>query len=383
MQKPPRKRYQNKIQEQTERTILKECALRGRFTGVDLGKALKISLPTINTYLEKFQKNGYIKEIGTIGSDLGRKSRLWDCILLQKIIMGVEIDRHHVQIGLFQLNGQAIGLKKYPCSLDSSSFCHKLEEIILNFLSETPQNQQLDIKCLGISIPGDVSFDRKHIIFATNLGLENISIAPLEESLNIPIFLENEANAGALGEFFLDDNPHNDNMIFLSVSQQGVGGGLIFSGKLLKGMHRKGGEIGHMSIDLNGKPCSCGNRGCLERYTSEEALQESVNLSLDKIFTSGEAHIETLISNYAHHLGLGIRNLLSIFDASKICVGGNISVYWKNIYPYIHQEVFKNNRFYKSDIDIILTSAKYQQFAALYGVAIIPFLPLFYETERY
>ncbi|MGL4676388.1 MAG: ROK family protein [Brevinema sp.] len=374
------KRYQNRVQEQTERSMLQACALQKRFTGIQLSEVLKISLPTVNNYLEKFRNLGYIKEIGFIGSDFGRKSRVWECVLLKKLILGVEIDTKEIKIALFRVNGELISLQTYPYTLTQENFCSMLEQYIRDFFADISPQQRQDIQSIGVSIPGDIDFDQKHIIFATNLNLKNLSIRPLEEALNIPIVLENEANAAALGEIFLDKNHLNKNMIFLSISYQGIGGGLIFDGKLYQGTRRKGGEIGHMSIDLNGTPCSCGSKGCWERYSSEEALQKlSEKTSLENIFLTSDLESNHVLQIYTLFLGRGIRNLLSIFDVSKICIGGNISLYWQKIYPYIYQEVFQENHFYDTGRDVILSAAKYQNHASLYGAAIIPIRSLFYE----
>lgn len=381
-----KKLYQVKVKERTERTILLTCAVSKQFTAVELSKKLKISLPTINFHLEEFQKKGYIKEIGTIGSDLGRKSRLWLCLLLQRSSIAMEIDSKHIRMALFTLDGEISHQYTWQHRLSALDFNSTLQQIIEEYLNKLPQEKKKEIQSLGISIPGDVSFDRKNIIFATNLSLKNIDISPLEQATGLNIFIENEANAAALGEVFLDQNLKNDNSLFISVSEKGVGGGLIIEGKLQKGMRRKGGEIGHMSIDINGKQCSCGNKGCLERYTSQEALEEEAQkagFNLEQLFSSQSNEAQEIIKNYCHYLGRGIRNLLSIFDPSKIYLGGPICLYWERLYPLLYQEIFINNLFYSDLYETLITASKNKGTASLYGAAILPFIDLFYDKDKF
>lgn len=382
------KRYQLKNKEKTKRNILKACATMKRFTGLELSKKLALSVPTINIYLEEFQKKRYIKEIGTIGFEAGRKSRLWECTILDKHTLAIEIDIKHITIAIINLNRKIIKKHTEECVLHSNIFTSKIEEIVKNFVSRLPDKYSKNIKRLGISLPGNVSFDRKNIIFATNLKLSNINIEPLEKSLGLKIFLENEANASTIAETFLDRKKENRNMLFISISELGIGGGIIIDGKLQKGTNRKAGEIGHMSIDIEGIHCECGNNGCFERYVSEEGLlnimkKYNFNKSIDELFLFYSKETDDIILEYSKYLGAGIKSLLYIFDSSKIVVSGRIVNYWKRLYPYLEKEVFYNNVFYRNSYETIIVESKYKENSSLIGAGLIPYLSYFYSSKKF
>ena len=218
------------------------------------------------------------------------------------------------------------------------------------------------------------------------MGLENINISNLENELNLEIILENEANSAVLGEFFLSKEADKNNYMLISISNFGVGGGQIVDGKLLKGAHRLAGEIGHFTIIMDGEPCSCGNRGCFERYASYEGLKNIMKKEkldfddINKLFESYDKKSEKVIKEYCKFLGRGIRSLLSIYDSNKIILSGKMTDYWDRIYPYIQKEIFENNNFY-SKFNILLLKSKFGDKASLIGVGLINFFDFLYDSD--
>ncbi len=240
------------------------------------------------------------------------------------------------------------------------------------------------IKSCFISTPGNVSFDRKTLVYATNMHIENVSILPLEKKLKMPVFLENEANCGVFLECY-SNKSINNTLLYISISDKGVGGGYIVDGRLKKGANRRGGEIGHFTIDIDGRECSCGNYGCFECYTANESLLELLAENGFKYNNIDEAFSDysndEVIKKYCHYLGRGIRGLSAILDPNQIIIGGKISKYRDRIERYIKQEVFLNNHFIGNKIDICYS--KYGELSSLIGVGLLSFFPMIYEEDVY
>ncbi|HHU92333.1 MAG TPA: ROK family glucokinase [Halanaerobiaceae bacterium] len=205
-----------------------------------------------------------------------------------------------------------------------------------------------DIKRIGIGSPGPLNIREGLIYEAPNLNWKNVPIGRiLEERTGIKVNLENDANAAALGEKYFGAGKDVDNMIYITVST-GIGGGIIIDNKLLHGVKDTAGEIGHMVIMVDGPLCGCGNRGCFEAVASGTAISKKArelaaskpDSLLYKLVEGELAKIDGKIlaeaaekgdelalkiwDEEAYHLGIGIANLLNIFNPEAIILGGGV-----------------------------------------------------------
>lgn len=197
---------------------------------------------------------------------------------------------------------------------------------------------------IGIGIPGLPDQDKGEVVFAPNLYWRNVPLVRyLRQSTNLPVFLENDANAAALGEQWLGAGRGSQNMIMITIGT-GVGGGLIINGRLYSGASGSAGEIGHTVVDPEGLVCSCGRRGCLETMSSATAMTRMAREAMDRgretilarienlnardIFQAAQAGDEAareIIETAAFYLGLGLGNLVNIFNPDTIIVGGGVA----------------------------------------------------------
>ncbi|MEI0580353.1 ROK family protein [Brachyspira pilosicoli] len=377
-------KYQVLAKEKTLRNILRECIKKERFTSIDIVESLKLSKPTVNESLDILFRNDFITKENFTEGMVGRKAQIWKTTLHKKKSLAIDIDFNLVKISIIDMAGNYYNYKEYKKTVNNNNFFNVISFVVNDYRNKYKESNE--IKRLGISIPGNISFDRKNILYATNLGLENINISNLENELNLEIILENEANSAVLGEFFLSKEADKNNYMLISISNFGVGGGQIVDGKLLKGAHRLAGEIGHFTIIMDGEPCSCGNRGCFERYASYEGLKNIMKKEkldfddINKLFESYDKKSEKVIKEYCKFLGRGIRSLLSIYDSNKIILSGKMTDYWDRIYPYIQKEIFENNNFY-SKFNILLLKSKFGDKASLIGVGLINFFDFLYDSD--
>jgi glucokinase len=218
---------------------------------------------------------------------------------------------------------------------------------------------------IGLGAPGPLNSKTGVIYSPPNLpGWENVPIRDLlQKEFPVPIFIENDAHCAALGEYMFGAGQGSEDMVYMTVST-GIGGGIISKGKLLEGSGGTAGELGHMTIDLHGPRCNCGNTGCLEAIASGTAIARRANeaiaagqgeellafaRSLDEQLarqlhlpadqeqiervnarTVGEAAragvplAQQIIAEAAEGLGVGLVNVIHIFNPRKIILGGGV-----------------------------------------------------------
>ena len=174
-------------------------------------------------------------------------------------------------------------------------------------------------------------------------GWENAPIAHhLGQRFGVPVVLENDADAAALGEYAFGTGQGVDRFIYLTVST-GIGGGLVFNGDLYRGVEGAHPEIGHHVIERDGPLCFCGARGCWESLASGPALArwwlENHPASAEEVVAQdarhianrareGDAHAQAAISREAHYLGIGLANLITLFAPDRIALGGGVMQSW-------------------------------------------------------
>jgi glucokinase len=204
------------------------------------------------------------------------------------------------------------------------------------------------VKAVGIGAPGTVDPDAGRVLFAGNLSWEDVPLRKeLEKRLDVPVFVENDCNACTLGvhEVELGGKPRFMAGIFLGT---GIGGGLIFERKLYTGFNRTAGEIGHMTLAVDGPECTCGNRGCFEAMASRSAIFRNIKSAvkdgqktvltemlgadlqnlrsgdLRKAIKRGDKFVERVVRSAAEYTGIAVANLINLFNPEVIVLGGGI-----------------------------------------------------------
>ncbi|WP_347834601.1 ROK family protein [Gracilibacillus sp. JCM 18860] len=206
------------------------------------------------------------------------------------------------------------------------------------------------------------------ILLAPNLGWKKVPLQQLlHNKYQIPITVENEANAGAYGEKVYGIGQKSQEIVYTSISI-GIGVGLILDGKLYKGLRGFSGELGHMTIKMDEDPCRCGNKGCWELYASEQALLDQAealgykNVTLDQLMEAahnGEEKALQLFEDLGDYLGVGITNIIHIFNPEQVVIGNTVSIAERYILPAIEKRIERNAiGFNKNDVQINVAKLK-------------------------
>ncbi|MEA5146313.1 MAG: ROK family protein, partial [Candidatus Limiplasma sp.] len=129
-----------------------------------------------------------------------------------------------------------------------------------------------DVHSVGVGVPGVANQESGVVVFCTNLGWHNVPLrAELQKHISKPVFIDNDATVAGYAESICGVSVGSHSSVFMTLGT-GVGGGIVIGGKPWSGFHGIGSEIGHIPMDIEGVPCTCGNRGCLERYCSATAI---------------------------------------------------------------------------------------------------------------
>ncbi len=204
------------------------------------------------------------------------------------------------------------------------------------------------VDSVGVGAPGSIEPKSGIVLYSNNIDFNNVELGKiLSNLLGKPIFVENDANAAAYGEYLAGAGKGTENFVMITLGT-GVGGGIIIDGKLLVGSNYSGGELGHTVIVEDGEQCTCGRRGCWEAYASATALirqtKEQMLISRDSIMwqlcegdiekvngltafdamRAGDASGKQVVDKYINHIATGVVNLVNIFQPDVLCIGGGI-----------------------------------------------------------
>lgn len=293
---------------------------------------------TVSSLVSELLEEQLIYESGPGESSGGRRP----VMLLFNQLAGYSIG---IDLGVNYLLGVLTDLHGNICHENRIKFSHlsyeeiknSLFEIIDNLIASAPPSAY-GIVGIGVGVPGTVSKSGE-ILLAPNLEWKNIHLqAILEKKYGLPVVIENEANAGAYGEKKFGAGKDFENIIYVSAGI-GIGVGLILNGKLYKGNNGFSGELGHMTIEVNGTKCRCGNEGCWELYASEQALLNSADrlgielppneeLTLENLTLlaeNGEKETIGLFEQIGDYLGVGINNIINIFNPQQVIIGNRMA----------------------------------------------------------
>ncbi len=204
------------------------------------------------------------------------------------------------------------------------------------------------VRCIGIGSPGIIDPEQGVIEYWSRYDFTGVAMADLVGSrLKKPVYMENDANAAALGEYVAGAGAGSRDMVAVTLGT-GIGGGAVIGGKLYSGFNHAALELGHMSIAFDGKPCTCGRRGCFEAYASVTALIEQTRDAMRAepdsymwklapspekaggrtafdAMRAGDAAGRAVVDRYLAYLACGIINIVNSFQPEVLCIGGGIS----------------------------------------------------------
>ncbi|UZJ79227.1 ROK family transcriptional regulator [Fictibacillus sp. KU28468] len=330
--------------------ILNKIRLDGPISRAQIAKDTKLTPPTVSSIVKELIDSGMIKESEQGESKGGRKPTMLIINADSFYVIGLDVGPKDIKTILTDLNGKV--LEFYEKVLFSPLSNHELLDIMkaeIQQIMEQYGEEEEKVIGIGVGMHGVVDVEQGISLYAPNLNLRNI---PIKEELEVrfsrTVKVENDAKALALGEVWFGNGNGADSVVAVNVGT-GIGAGIVIDGKLFHGENFIAGEIGHMTIDIGGKQCSCGNYGCLQTLAAgpaiaekaqkevaigrESILREMADHDLEKIdgkmvyeaaLQGDELSVQVLKST-GIYLGIGLTNLIHLMNPKRIIIGGGVS----------------------------------------------------------
>jgi glucokinase len=262
--------------------------------------------------------------------------------------LGVDLGGTNIACAVVTHEGEILGKSSIPTALPDTpeAIAARIVECCRLAVDATGCTLS-DIASVGIGTPGIANADTGIVEYSCNLGFQNTPLGEMVSSaMGKPVYLENDANAAALGEYAAGSGRGSHSLVAITLGT-GVGGGVVLGGRLLTGFNFAGAEIGHFVIKEGGEPCGCGRRGCFEAYSSASALIRQTKRAMEQhpestmwklnpelsgvngrtafdAMRQGDETAAQVVRDYVRYLACGLTSIINIFQPEILCVGGGI-----------------------------------------------------------
>ena len=322
---------------------------------------------TVSSLVKELIDHQFVHEVGLDSAHVGRPSMLLELNPRAGFIVSGEIGVDYISV--IRANFAAEIVWRHQEGIRQSLGQQAIIKRVLDLLHqsiESGDGARGNLLGLALGVPGLVDLDSGKLLFAPNLKWEDVPLRDiLSREFGAPVFVDNEANMAALGEHFFWVAQGYNEVLFISVGV-GLGGGIVQGGRLLRGASGFAGEFGHMTIEVGGEPCNCGNRGCWETLVSQSALfrrirhaveggqpsvlenmvkgdwsQLSVPMVVDAAYAGDQVALGAF-EQIGHYLGVGIASLVNAFNPDLVVLGGILSLAGEFLLPIIKTELHQH-----------------------------------------
>lgn len=387
------------LQNTNRMLLLEMIRSEGICTRANLSQMTNLKQSTITYIMNDFIRWGLVRETGQIMGVKGKGRRSIGVAIDEDHygVLGVRIRRSGFSVGTFTMSGSCLAQRKIECPapVEPALVMKQIREEIINLANEDKTRTFLAI---GAAVPGPFNHLRERIVLMTGAkGWDKINIREeLGNVLDLPVFIYHDANAGAWAQLWQHrELSKSSPFVYISLGQ-GVGAGILINGQTLNGSIGYAGEIGHMSIVPDGRRCQCGNRGCLECYTSTLALSGSVNavrsengeapLTFDEIrdrIRSGDDLCTAKFLECCDYLSIGIANIINVVNPDAIIIGDEMAAIAPERMTRRIKEQIRGRILPGIEEPLRILTGSDLQDTELYGAGIVAIRQIYKNTEQY
>lgn len=339
-------------------TLLRALYFGGPASRLELSQSTGLSTATVTNVIAELLAEGSVSEAGTEESQGGRPRTILTIDAEHGYFVGVDVGETHIYVELFDVLMRTRG--SFTFALVSGE--HQPERVvryIVTGLETVLRNAGLTADAvigIGIGVPGIVERTAQVLVHAPSIGWRDVPlVAMLEEHCTLPLFVDNGAKVMAQAEMWFGAGRGVEHLAVVLVGT-GIGAGIIANGSLYRGATNSAGEWGHTTLEMDGRICRCGSRGCLEAYAGASAILERLReaapshpilviaeeeravAALVEAYKTGDAVALGVLTQTAKYLGAGIANLVNLFNPQLIVLGGWVGM---QIGPWILPELRK------------------------------------------
>lgn len=336
------------IKEINRASILKLIRDKESISRAEIAKTLGLTSATISSGISDLMRQGIVREAGMGDSSGGRKPVLVELDKRQMFFVGVDIHKDGVKVAIVNINGKILYCDEYPLrGVDDD-----LKDQVNAAICQVREKSKIDADRLygiGIGMHGVVDISRDITVFAPAMALRDVVVKPyVEQEQNLPVLIDNDANAMAVGELWFGHARNLRDFIFVSAGK-GIGAGIMFNGQIYYGKSFTAGEIGHIRVSDNGRKCVCGRFGCLDTVAAERPLiqevQEKIRSGADSVILDlldgdlehldlntiiraamlGDACAVAGLETVGRYLGIALSYVINILNPEGVILGGSLS----------------------------------------------------------
>ena len=327
------------------RTVLGYIRRNGTATKAGLASVTGLTFMAIKKILAELQELNLIRDGQMESGGMGRKAVSYVINENYRYTIGIHINKFITGIALLNLRGQILAIERYSMDKEfenQNDFVTMLAEAVELVIEKSGVKRE-DILGIGVGAPGPLDCESGVILTPPNMPM--LDYLPLKETLEgrtgFPVFLNKDTNVIAFAEYWYRNNRDCSNLAYVEVDM-GIGSGLIIDGKLNVGANCIAGEFGHITIDINGPLCNCGNRGCLEAMSSGIAVLRMLGeqlenqkdhplyhkrnaLTIEDVFEMTDKKdllTISILNRSAFYVGVAVSDLINTFDPEMIILGG-------------------------------------------------------------
>ncbi|UOR11590.1 ROK family transcriptional regulator [Halobacillus amylolyticus] len=331
--------------------ILNKVRLEGPISRAKIAKQTQLTPPTVSNIVKELLESQLVIESTQGESSGGRKPTMLEINAQNFYVIGLDVGPKFLRSILSDLNGTILSsdIVKIPEQVTITKLVEMMKEAV-HSITESNQDSKEKFIGIGIGMHGVVDVDKGISLYAPSLQLRNISLKEIfEEEFNLLVKVENDARALALGESWFGNGNGTQNVITVNVGR-GIGAGIVIDGKLFRGKNQIAGEVGHMTVDIAGPQCDCGNHGCLQTLAAGPALVKRAlrgmsmgtsttipdfieNIDLEELSgndifqaaKAGDIFSKDILYETGVYLGIGLTNIIHTLNPDRIVVGGGVS----------------------------------------------------------
>lgn len=336
------------------RILLSIIADRQPVSRADIAKVSGLNKATVSTITAELLRDRCIVEEGGAGKTTpigGKPPTPLRINPLRYGLFGLDIRADETILAFSDFNNRVVARLSFETGSDPRTFLAALGREIAHLRAK--HEEYLEIAGVGVSLPGLVDSHTGTFLVSVVLPWRDVPIvALLGEATGLPVIVDNSARCSALAEIWHGKAryAHVRNLLYVSVSS-GLACGVVIDGGLYRGATNTAGQFGHISIDVDGPECRCGQRGCWDLYASDKATiarylrlrgtaskRAPTMRRLVELADTGDAHAIAAVSETARYLGVGITGLINGLDPEVVVIGGEITKAWGLVEPIVTAE---------------------------------------------
>ncbi len=339
------------IRDINRQIVLNYVREREPISRAEIARESALQRSTVSAIIDDLQNEGLVEEIGEGESTGGRPPTMLRLRTAGAIAIGVAVTPSVTTIATSDLAGRVLDQKAFPTDPDPEQTFIRVIDCIREFLG----HNNVSIESIGVSLPGLVDPATGNVIYVPYFKWRDLPVAKMISSAtNLPVTIDNDANAVALAELWFGRPEVSDARDFILVLvAEGVGTGIVFDGQVYRGERGAAGEFGHMIVGTHAPvACSCGNRDCWEAFSSERSAlaryrkvsgqQNSADVTFKQLVDralAGESAANSALVDTALCLGIGISNLVVGFSPEAVVVGGEIARAWSLVEDALQETI--------------------------------------------